>query len=139
MKITISKENYVKTIAEAESEGEQVIAATLVRWLNVSAPAVAMAIRRLKRDALIRLDADGAIALTTRKGTVHEQIKPKLYDWIDPAYAFAQSSIVECNRNLLAGLRGEAGAETTAADNLKTLQLVFAAYESAREKSVVRL
>ncbi|HYL35308.1 MAG TPA: hypothetical protein VEV17_05305 [Bryobacteraceae bacterium] len=38
MKITISKENYLKTIAEAESEGEPVIAATLARWLNVSAP-----------------------------------------------------------------------------------------------------
>ena len=50
MKITISKENYLKTIAEAESEGEPVIAATLARWLNVSAPAVTMAIKRLKRD-----------------------------------------------------------------------------------------
>ena len=52
MKITISKENYLKAIAEAESEGETVIAATLARWLNVSAPAVTMAIKRLKRDAL---------------------------------------------------------------------------------------
>ena len=50
MKITISKENYLKAIAEAESEGETVIAATLTRWLNVSAPAVTMAIKRLKRD-----------------------------------------------------------------------------------------
>ena len=47
MRITISKENYLKTIAEAESEGETVIAATLARWLGVSAPAVTMAIRRL--------------------------------------------------------------------------------------------
>ena len=52
MKITISKENYLKAIAEAESEGEIVIAATLARWLNVSPPAVTMAIRRLKRDGL---------------------------------------------------------------------------------------
>jgi DtxR family Mn-dependent transcriptional regulator len=64
MRITISKENYLKTIAEAESEGETVIAATLVRWLGVSAPAVTMAIRRLKRDALIRVSAKGGIALT---------------------------------------------------------------------------
>ena len=49
VKITISKENYLKAIAEAESEGETVIAATLTRWLKVSAPAVTMAIRRLKR------------------------------------------------------------------------------------------
>lgn len=64
MRITISKENYLKTIAEAESEGETVIAATLVRWLGVSAPAVTMAIRRLKRDALIRVAVNGNIALT---------------------------------------------------------------------------
>ncbi|HLJ17683.1 MAG TPA: metal-dependent transcriptional regulator [Bryobacteraceae bacterium] len=64
MKITISKENYLKTIAEAEAEGETVIAATLVRWLNVSAPAVTMAIKRLKRDALIRVTGDGRITLT---------------------------------------------------------------------------
>ena len=64
MKITISKENYLKSIAEAESEGEPVIAATLARWLNVSPPAVAMAVRRLRRDALIRVARDGRISLT---------------------------------------------------------------------------
>jgi len=63
LKITISKENYLKTIAEAEAEGETVIAATLARWLKVSAPAVTMAIRRLKRDDLIRVDREGQITL----------------------------------------------------------------------------
>jgi DtxR family transcriptional regulator, iron-dependent repressor len=65
VKITISKENYLKTIAEAESEGETVIAATLARWLNVSAPAVAMAIKRLKRDRLIHVASEGQITLTS--------------------------------------------------------------------------
>jgi DtxR family transcriptional regulator, iron-dependent repressor len=64
VRITISKENYLKTIAEAESEGEVVIAATLARWLRVSAPAVTMAIRRLRRDNLIRVAARGEITLT---------------------------------------------------------------------------
>lgn len=64
MKITISKENYLKAIAEAESEGESVIAATLARWLKVSAPAVTMALKRLKRDKLIHVDAEGIISLT---------------------------------------------------------------------------
>ncbi len=63
MRITISKENYLKAIAEAESEGETVIAATLARWLQVSAPAVTMAIRRLKRDGLIRITRSGEITL----------------------------------------------------------------------------
>jgi DtxR family transcriptional regulator, Mn-dependent transcriptional regulator len=64
VKITISKENYLKAIAEAESEGETVIAASLARWLNVSPPAVTMAIKRLKRDNLIRVAAEGEISLT---------------------------------------------------------------------------
>ena len=64
MRITISKENYLKAIAEAESEGETVKAVTLTRWLNVSAPAVTMPIKRLKRDALIRVGAEGQITLT---------------------------------------------------------------------------
>jgi DtxR family Mn-dependent transcriptional regulator len=64
VKITISKENYLKAIAEAQSEGETVIAATLARWLNVSAPAVTMAIRRLKRDGLIDVETGGGITLT---------------------------------------------------------------------------
>jgi DtxR family transcriptional regulator, iron-dependent repressor len=65
LKITISKENYLKTIAEAESEGEPVIAATLARWLKVSPAAVTMAIKRLKRDGLIRVGREGQLSLTT--------------------------------------------------------------------------
>jgi DtxR family Mn-dependent transcriptional regulator len=64
VRITISKENYLKAIAEAESEGEAVKAVTLTRWLHVSAPAVTMAIKRLKRDALIDVAGEGTITLT---------------------------------------------------------------------------
>jgi len=64
VRITISKENYLKAIAEAQSEGETVKAVTLTRWLHVSAPAVTMAIKRLKRDSLIRVGAEGEISLT---------------------------------------------------------------------------
>src|SRR3954453_6969204 len=64
VRITISKENYLKTISEAASEGEVVKAVTLTRWLHVSAPAVTMAIKRLKRDGLIQVGEEGQIALT---------------------------------------------------------------------------
>jgi len=63
LKITISKENYLKAIAEAHAEGEPVIAATLARWLDVSPPAVTMALRRLKRDGCIQVDKEGSVAL----------------------------------------------------------------------------
>jgi DtxR family Mn-dependent transcriptional regulator len=64
LRITISKENYLKAIAEAESEGETVKAVTLVRWLGVSAPAVTMAIKRLRRDGLIQVGEEGQLTLT---------------------------------------------------------------------------
>jgi DtxR family Mn-dependent transcriptional regulator len=70
LKITISKENYLKSIAEAEAEGETVISATLARWMNVSPPAVAMATRRLVRDGFIRVDAAGRITLTAEGGAI---------------------------------------------------------------------
>lgn len=75
MRITISKENYLKAIAEAESEGEIVIAATLVRWLSVTAPAVTMAIRRLKRDGLIRVASSGEITLTRAGREIADRIR----------------------------------------------------------------
>ncbi len=61
--ITVSKEDYLKAILEAECEGEQVIAARLAQWLSVSAPAVTMALRRLKRDGLVSVRQDGRVQL----------------------------------------------------------------------------
>jgi DtxR family Mn-dependent transcriptional regulator len=63
--ITVSKEDYLKAILEAESEGETVISATLAHWLSVSPPAVTMALRRLKKDGLVRVQSDGQVGLTT--------------------------------------------------------------------------
>ena len=62
--ITVSKEDYLKAILEAEGEGETVISATLAHWLKVSPPAVTMAVRRLKRDGLVRVNNDGQVRLT---------------------------------------------------------------------------
>lgn len=62
--ITVSKEDYLKAILEAETEGETVISATLAHWLSVSPPAVTMALRRLKKDGLVRVRTDGQVALT---------------------------------------------------------------------------
>jgi DtxR family Mn-dependent transcriptional regulator len=62
--ITVSKEDYLKAILEAESEGETVISATLAHWLSVSAPAVTMALRRLRKDGLVRVQPKGEVRLT---------------------------------------------------------------------------
>jgi len=62
--LPVSKENYLKAILEAEAEGRQVIAATLAHWLEVSAPAVTMALKRLRRDGYVEVAADGILRLT---------------------------------------------------------------------------
>jgi DtxR family Mn-dependent transcriptional regulator len=62
--IHVSKENYLKAILEADAEGRQVIPAMLAHWLEVSAPAVTMALKRLKRDGYVEVGADGIVRLT---------------------------------------------------------------------------
>jgi DtxR family Mn-dependent transcriptional regulator len=62
--ITVSKEDYLKSILEAESEGETVISARLADWHNVSPPAVTMALRRLKKDGLVLVENGGEIRLS---------------------------------------------------------------------------
>lgn len=80
----------------------------------------------------IELTADYVVRVTTTKGTLVTRHAPPRYSWVNPRYEVAQASIVPCCADLLRGLRGEAGGETSGEDNLKTLRLVFAAYESAR-------
>src|SRR5207249_4476813 len=86
--ITVSKEDYLKAILEAESEGESVISATLAHWLSVSPPAVTMAVRRLKRDGLVRVKVKGGIRLTAAGRKMEGK-------------AYLVSGIYERDRNLL--------------------------------------
>jgi len=62
--IHVSKENYLTAILEAEAEGREVIPALPAHWLEVSAPAVTMALKRLKRDGCVEVGADGIVRLT---------------------------------------------------------------------------
>ena len=84
----------------------------------------------------LELGPDYWIRVTTEAGTNSRRHPPPRYSWADPAYELIQSSMVACNANLLAALQGNGNAESTAADNLKTMQLVFSAYESARDDKV---
>ena len=70
--ITISKEDYLKAIIEAESEGHTVIPALLAQWLEVSAPAVTKAVKRLRLDGYIDSNNEGTLKLTTKgRETAH--------------------------------------------------------------------
>ncbi|HKS36697.1 MAG TPA: Gfo/Idh/MocA family oxidoreductase, partial [Verrucomicrobiae bacterium] len=87
----------------------------------------------------LELAPDYRIHVTTEKGTRAERHPPPHYDWANPAYDVVHASIVPCNADLLRALQGRGSAETTAEDNLKTVRLVFAAYDSARTDRVVKL
>lgn len=78
------------------------------------------------------LTPGGELRVTTRAGGTRVQPCPlPVLAWADPDYAVVHAGMLACQKNLLAALRGEGRAETTGADNLRTLDLVFAAYESA--------
>jgi predicted dehydrogenase len=85
----------------------------------------------------IHLTKDYEVRITTKTGTTAVQAKPKLYNWVDPKYALVHSSIVDCNRDILAGLTGKAPGETTGKDNLETVRLVHACYASARTNELI--
>jgi len=75
LKLTISKEDYLKAIAEAESEEGSVIAATIARWLGVTPPAVALALRRLRRDKLVEVDRKSQIFLTNAGREISDKLR----------------------------------------------------------------
>jgi DtxR family transcriptional regulator, iron-dependent repressor len=75
LKLTISKEDYLKAIAEAESEEGSVIAATIARWLGVTPPAVALALRRLRRDKLVEIDRKGRVSLTEAGRQISDKLR----------------------------------------------------------------
>jgi len=81
---------------------------------------------------------DYVLKVTTSGGTQTTRHVPPHYAWADARYEVVHSSIVPCQQDILKGLRG-GDAETTGADNLKTLRLVFASYESAAKNEVVVL
>ncbi|MEM1135609.1 MAG: Gfo/Idh/MocA family oxidoreductase [Bacteroidota bacterium] len=87
----------------------------------------------------IKLEHDFIIKVTTSEGTKAFEAYPEQYDWVNPDYASIHASMVGINRQFLNGLRDKENVETTGEDNLETLKLVYACYESAEENKIVKL
>lgn len=85
----------------------------------------------------ITSDPSGCLIIEDAGGIEVERFSPEAYPWANPDYGFAHSSIAATNRHLLAALRGDGVAETTAADNLRTMRLLFLALESARRQQTL--
>jgi predicted dehydrogenase len=86
----------------------------------------------------IELGPDFFIRVTTDEGTRLRRYAPPRYDWCDPDYNVAHSSMVPIHQDFLRAFRTGEPAENTGEDNLKTMRLVFAAYESAKRNQVIK-
>jgi predicted dehydrogenase len=79
------------------------------------------------------------IRVTTNEGTYIRRHAPPRYHWCDPDYNVAHASMVPIHQDFLRAFRTGEPPETTGEDNLKTMRLVFAAYESAERNQVMTL
>ena len=87
----------------------------------------------------LELSPDLWVRVTTGEGTFAKRHAPPYYAWADARYDVVHASIVPCNANLLCALQTGQPAETSGDDNLKTMRLVYAAYESAAANRVIEL
>lgn len=87
----------------------------------------------------VSLGVDYELRTFGKRGSGSERVELPKYLWADPAYELVHTSIVSCHQNLFDALTERKLAETTGEDNLRTLQLVFAAYESAEKGIVVKI
>lgn len=85
----------------------------------------------------LELGPDFVIRETTAGGTLIRRFPSPRYPWADPAYDLIHSSIVPCQADFVRHLSAAGKAETTGDDNLKTMRLVFGAYQSAAENRVL--
>lgn len=81
----------------------------------------------------------GWVRLTTQTQTRSQRVLPPKFAWANPDYAVVHASMVACQADLLRALTTGKASESDAADNLRTMRLVFAAYESARIGQAVHL
>jgi predicted dehydrogenase len=79
------------------------------------------------------------LRITTGQGTHARRYPPPRYAWCDPEYNVAHASMVPIHRDFLQALRTGASPETSGEDNLKTMRLVYAAYDSAARNHVITL
>jgi predicted dehydrogenase len=79
------------------------------------------------------------IRTTTRQGTKSEIVKFPSYPWADPDYIVNHESGIQINRNILEDMLGKGKAENTGTDNLETVRLIWACYESASTGKTIRI
>ncbi|MHC4444193.1 MAG: Gfo/Idh/MocA family protein [Planctomycetota bacterium] len=79
------------------------------------------------------------VRVTTKDGIHLKQYPPPKYAWADPDYGVGQVAVLPCNADFLKAFQTGGQPETTAEDNLKTIRLIYAAYESAKDDKTIDL
>ena len=79
------------------------------------------------------------IRTTTRQGTTSETVKFPTYSWADPDYIVNHESGIHINRDIMEDIIGKKKAENTGADNLETVRLIWACYDSAETGRKIRI
>jgi hypothetical protein len=85
------------------------------------------------------LSADFRLVVINSGGVKEIKISIPHYDWAHPDYAVVHSSLVPCNKDLLGAITAKSDSANRADLNLRTLQLVDAAYQSAGTGNVIHM
>ena len=85
----------------------------------------------------IELAPDYWVKVNTDDGTAARRVDPPLLSWLRADQPHWHASIVPCNADLLGQIKTGKLAETNGDDNLRTMNLVFKAYESAEKNQVI--
>ncbi|MEK6480285.1 Gfo/Idh/MocA family oxidoreductase [Catalinimonas sp. 4WD22] len=87
----------------------------------------------------IRLEHDYVIKVSSEREVEMIRVAPPVYDWVNPDYTLVQSCMVELNGDFLKAFQEGKLAEITGEDNYRTMQLVYAGYDSAQSGKVVKI
>lgn len=81
----------------------------------------------------LRLDSHYRMTVHNGAGTTRRDVSPPLLPWAERPWHNIQESVLNIERHFIDCLSTGRAPETSGADNLKTLALVYAAYTSAAE------
>ena len=85
MKIQESAENYLETILVLQKRNGQVRSIDIVNELNFTKPSVSVAMKNLRQNGMIEVDANGYITLMEEGRSIAEKIYERhtiLTDWL---------------------------------------------------------
>jgi Iron dependent repressor, N-terminal DNA binding domain len=73
--------HYLEAIYYVWTEGEPLRSARLADWLSVSRPTVTVALRRMTRDGMVRLNARKEVELTAKAGASRRRSSGGIGSW----------------------------------------------------------